>query len=124
MTFDGSAIDGFSRVQESDVLARPDANTFQLIPWHGHDEPVARVFCDIFNLDLTPFDGLPPPRAAPHTRAGPLGRYTFFASPEVEFFLFRRHRDRSVPPAEADRLGLVLRPHRADRSSDFAVEPC
>jgi glutamine synthetase len=57
MTFDGSAIDGFSRVQESDVLARPDANTFQLLPWHGHghvglngDGPeaqVARVFCDV-----------------------------------------------------------------------------
>ena len=39
MTFDGSAIDGFSRVQESDVLARPDANTFQLLPWHGHGQP-------------------------------------------------------------------------------------
>ena len=38
MTFDGSAIDGFSRVQESDVLARPDANTFQLLPWHGHGQ--------------------------------------------------------------------------------------
>ena len=59
MTFDGSAIDGFSRVQEADVLARPDANTFQLIPWHGYDDPVARVFCDIFNLDLTPFEGCP-----------------------------------------------------------------
>src|SRR5271167_3175023 len=57
MTFDGSAIDGFSRVQEADVLARPDANTFQLLPWHGHGGPsvngempaaqVARVFCDI-----------------------------------------------------------------------------
>src|SRR5947209_19153257 len=50
MTFDGSAIDGFSRVQESDVLARPDANTFQLLPWHGHaqagsalDPPDAQV---------------------------------------------------------------------------------
>ena len=43
MTFDGSTIDGFSRVQESDVLAMPDAKTFQLLPWHGHDEPVARV---------------------------------------------------------------------------------
>ena len=65
MTFDGSAIDGFSRVQESDVLARPDANTFQLLPWHGHgrrasttaEAQVARVFCDIVNLDGTPVPG-------------------------------------------------------------------
>ena len=65
MTFDGSAIDGFSRVQESDVLARPDANTFQLLPWHGHSHPgsigetppeaqVARVFCDVVDLPMPP----------------------------------------------------------------------
>src|ERR1700726_1900386 len=42
MTFDGSAIDGFSRVQESDVLARPDANTFQLLPWHGRGHGSSR----------------------------------------------------------------------------------
>ena len=60
MTFDGSAIDGFSRVQESDVLARPDPKTFQLLPWHpATSAPVARVFCDIFNLDGTPFEGCP-----------------------------------------------------------------
>src|SRR3984957_19209053 len=55
MTFDGSAIDGFSRVQEADVLARPDPKTFQLLPWHDDDDTVARVFCDIANLDGTPF---------------------------------------------------------------------
>src|ERR1700690_4418793 len=59
MTFDGSAIDGFSRVQESDVLARPDPETFQLLPWHAADVPVARVFCDLSNLDGTPFEGCP-----------------------------------------------------------------
>lgn len=71
MTFDGSAIDGFSRVQESDVLARPDANTFQVLPWHGQghgqrdfhssgsDTQVARVFCDIVDLDGSPFQGDP-----------------------------------------------------------------
>ena len=59
MTFDGSAIDGFSRIQESDVLARPDVKTFQVLPWHPADVPVASVFCDIFNLDGTPFEGDP-----------------------------------------------------------------
>src|SRR2546430_15873410 len=47
MTFDGSAIDGFSRVQESDMLAIPDANTFGVLPWRGEGAPVARMFCDV-----------------------------------------------------------------------------
>ena len=59
MTFDGSSIDGFSRVQESDVLARPDPNSFELLPWADPTAPEARMFCDIFNLDGTPFEGDP-----------------------------------------------------------------
>src|ERR1700680_4363002 len=50
MTFDGSAIEGYSRVQESDMLAIPDANTFEILPWRGDDHPVARMFCDIHHL--------------------------------------------------------------------------
>src|SRR4051794_23870361 len=57
MTFDGSAIDGFSRVQESDMLAIPDANTFDVLPWRGEDAPPGRVF----------FDG-PAPHGAPVAR--------------------------------------------------------
>ncbi len=77
MTFDGSAIDGFSRVQESDVIALPDPTTFTLMP---SDPSVASVFCDIYNLDLTPFEGCPRNtlrRAL--DRAHKLG-YTFFCS--------------------------------------------
>ena len=59
MTFDGSAIDGFSRSRESDVLARPDLTTFQLLPWHESGEGVARVFCDIVNTDGSVFEGCP-----------------------------------------------------------------
>ena len=88
MTFDGSAIDGFSRVQEADVLARPDPKTFQLLPWHDDDSSVARVFCDIANLDGTPFSGDPR-----HTLRRTLERaraagYTFFVAPEIEYFYF------------------------------------
>jgi glutamine synthetase len=88
MTFDGSAIDGFSRVQESDVLARPDPKTFQLLPWHPDDIPVARVFCDLFNLDGSPFEGCPR-----HTLRRTLDRareqgFTFYAAPEIEYFYF------------------------------------
>ena len=57
MTFDGSAIDGFSRVQESDVLARPDAKTFQVVPAGPGGVPTARVFCDITDLNGEPFEG-------------------------------------------------------------------
>ncbi len=101
MTFDGSAIDGFSRVQESDVLARPDAKTFQLLPWHTGDVPVARVFCDLFNLDGTPFEGCPR-----HVLRRALDRarergFTFFASPEIEYFYFA-DADPSRPPVTLD----------------------
>ena len=50
MTFDGSAIEGYSRVQESDMLAFPDPNTFEILPWRGEAAPVARMFCDIKHL--------------------------------------------------------------------------
>ena len=90
MTFDGSAIDGFSRVQESDVLARPDLATFQLLPWHGDDdELVARVFCDIVNLDGTPFSGCPRHTLRRTLERASAAGYTFFAAPEVEYFYFR-----------------------------------
>ena len=59
MRFDGSAIDGFSRIQESDVLARPDARTFELLPWAERGETSARMFCDLTTLDGTPFAGDP-----------------------------------------------------------------
>ena len=58
MGFDGSSIEGFSRIQESDMIAMPDPATFQVIPWKP-EAPVARMFCDVFNPDGTPFDGDP-----------------------------------------------------------------
>jgi glutamine synthetase len=87
-TFDGSAVDGFSRVQESDVLLRPDPRTFQILPLRGDDDPVARVVCDITNLDGTPFDGDPRNvlrRAVDRAREK---GFTFFAAPELEYFYF------------------------------------
>ena len=88
MTFDGSAIEGFSRVQESDMLAKPDPETFQVLPWRDVDHPVARVFCDIKRLDGTPFAGDPR-----HVLRRALGKarekgFSFFAAPEMEYFYF------------------------------------
>src|SRR5437899_9595871 len=59
MSFDGSAIEGYSRVQESDMLAMPDPSTFEIVPWRGDDAPAARMFFDIRTLAGGPFDGDP-----------------------------------------------------------------
>ncbi len=88
MTFDGSTIDGFSRVQESDVLAMPDAKTFQLLPYMAEGTPVARVVCDVVNLDGSPFEGDPRHvlrRALERARS--MG-FSFFVAPELEYFYF------------------------------------
>src|SRR5919106_1340408 len=88
MGFDGSSIDGFSRIQESDMVAVPDPATFQLIPWKTEAE-VARMFCDVLNPDGSPFEG--DPRFVLKRqlkRAADLG-YTFYVGPELEFFYFR-----------------------------------
>ena len=97
MTFDGSAIDGFSRVQESDVLARPDPKTFQILPLTTEHTPVARVFCDIMNLDGAPFEGCPR-----HVLRRTLERarekgFSFYAAPELEYFYFKSHDPAQVP---------------------------
>ena len=91
--FDGSAIDGYSRVQESDVLAFPDANSFELLPWADAEEPTGRIFCDIRNLDGTPFEGDPRQILRRNLGAARERGYTFFTAPEVEFFYFRSIED-------------------------------
>src|SRR3954466_2802909 len=88
MQFDGSAIDGYSRVQESDVLAMPDANSFELLPWGLEDEPSARMFCDIANLDGTPFEGAPRQVLKRNLERARERGFTFYAAPEMEFFYF------------------------------------
>ena len=89
MTFDGSAIEGYSRVQESDMLAMPDASTFEILPWRGDDHAVARVFCDIQLLSGEPFDGDPRNVLRRNLDRASEHGYTFFAGPEIEYFYFR-----------------------------------
>ncbi len=90
MTFDGSAVDGFSRIQESDVLARPDPKTFQLLAWQadGGEAPVARVVCDVLNLDRSPFEGCPRQVLRRTLERASERGFSFYAAPEVEFFYF------------------------------------
>ena len=102
MTVDGSAVDGFSRVQESDVLARPDAKTFQILPWRSSEAPVARVFCDVANLDGTPFEGDPRHVLRRTLDAARLRGFSFYASADVEYFYFGGV-DGQVEPQPLDR---------------------
>ncbi|MEY2522080.1 MAG: glutamine synthetase, partial [Ilumatobacteraceae bacterium] len=92
MTFDGSSIDGFGRTLESDVLAMPDANTFEVLPWgddtKGNRATEARVFCDIHNLDGTAFEGDPRQVLRRNLQTAHERGYTFFVAPDIEFFYF------------------------------------
>ena len=88
MTFDGSSIDGFSRIQEADVLAIPDPNTFEVLPWGDPKAVEARVFCDIHNLDGTPFEGDPRQVLRRNLGVAHEQGYSFYVAPDIEFFYF------------------------------------
>jgi glutamine synthetase len=88
MGFDGSSIEGFARIEESDMVAMPDPTTCQFLPWRPKDRPVLRMFCDIHLPDGSPYVGDPRyvlKRAL--ERAAAIG-YEFFVGPELEFFYF------------------------------------
>ncbi|MCL2089750.1 MAG: type I glutamate--ammonia ligase [Micrococcales bacterium] len=87
--FDGSAIEGLTRVYEADMIAHPDPSTFQLVPWRGEEHSTGRMFCDLF----TP-DGEPSLADSRQVLRRTLGRaaeqgFTFYTHPEVEFYLFQ-----------------------------------
>jgi len=87
--FDGSSIEGFARIDESDMIAMPDPATFQPLPWRPRERGVARMFCDILHPDGTPFEGDPRHVLKRQLkRANDLG-FTFYVGPELEFFYFK-----------------------------------
>jgi glutamine synthetase len=102
MTFDGSAIEGYSRVQESDMLAVPDANTFDIVPWRGDDAPVARMFCDVQHLSGDPFEGDPRFVLKRNLDRAREKGFTFYAGPEIEFFYFESETN----PVPLDHAGF------------------
>ncbi len=89
MTFDGSTIEGYSRIQESDMLAKPDPNTFELLPTDDPDAAVARMFCDVCLFSGEPFDGDPRAVLKRNLERAREKGFTFFVGPEMEFFYFR-----------------------------------
>ena len=119
--FDGSAVEGLTRVFESDMLLMPDASTFQLLPWRSNEDPVARMFCDVL---------MPDGRPAPSDPRGVLERvveraadagFRVMMHPEIEFYLLRQ----PVTPRAygARRSGGLFRPRRA-RGLQRLPPPC
>lgn len=93
MGFDGSSIEGFARIEESDMIAKPDPTTFQLVPWRSGERPVARMICDILQPDGTPYPG-DPRYAFKRLLAKVMEKgYTFLVGPELEYFYFEDHTD-------------------------------
>lgn len=112
--FDGSSIQGFARIAESDMQLHPDLDTFALIPWDT-DVPTARVICDVHLPTGEPFSG-DPRHVLKRTlaEAAALG-YEYYTGPELEFFLFKPHSDGSLLPLQPhDRAGYF------DVSTDMA----
>jgi glutamine synthetase len=93
MGFDGSSIKGFARIDESDVLARPDSVTFQLVPWRPKEKAVARMFCDILNPDGSPYEGDPRYVLKRNLEKLEEAGHTFYVGPELEYFYFRSSKD-------------------------------
>lgn len=90
MMFDGSSIEGFVRIEESDMYLYPDLSTWMIFPWESEHGKVARLICDIYNPDGTPFAGDPRgnlKRALKHMQE--MGFTAFNLGPEPEFFLFK-----------------------------------
>ena len=103
--FDGSAIEGFARVYESDMLAKPDPSTFQILPWRDQGPATARMFCDIVMPDGSP--SYADPRFVLKrtlSRAAEKG-FTFYTHPEIEFYLFKDAPQDGTPPVPVDHSG-------------------
>ncbi|MBM3700873.1 MAG: glutamine synthetase [Actinobacteria bacterium] len=96
MGFDGSSIEGFSRIEESDVIALPDPGTFQVLPWSSSENGVARMFCDVMQPDGSNFEG-DPRYVLKRTlkKAADLG-YTYYVGPELEFFYFKSDKSPDI----------------------------
>ena len=102
---DGSSIEGFVRIQESDQYLRPDLDTFTVLPWRPQQGKVARLICDVYNPDGTPFVG--DPRGVLKRvlkKAADMG-YTFNVGPECEFFLFQTDEEGKPTTATNDEAG-------------------
>ncbi|TCL76317.1 glutamine synthetase [Hydrogenispora ethanolica] len=103
--FDGSSIEGFTRVEESDMILQPDLNSFAIFPWRPREGSVARFICDIYTPENKPFEGDPRYVLQKVIReAADLG-FTVNVGPECEFFLFKSNEDGTPSTVTHDKGG-------------------
>jgi len=89
MGFDGSSIKGFARIDESDMIARPDPTTFVILPWRPAERAVARMFCDIYEPDGSPYKGDPRYILKVNLEKAKQKGFTLYVGPELEYFYFK-----------------------------------
>jgi glutamine synthetase len=100
--FDGSSVEGFARIQESDMRLMPDMDTYAVLPWSPVDSRRARIFCDIFLPDGSPFSGDPRGILKRVLESIKARGWTFNVGPEPEFFPFKRNGPASIHPVPHD----------------------
>ena len=114
--FDGSSMEGFARVAESDMHLVPDLATFAVLPWLAGEEATARLICNVFTPDGQPFLGDPRAVLANVLKKAEAMGFNYFAGPEVEFFLLQPDADGGiVPPRPLDRASYFDLPHQRPR---------
>ncbi|UFU04861.1 type I glutamate--ammonia ligase [Ruania halotolerans] len=103
--FDGSSIEGLSRVSESDLILRPDPSTFQILPWRGGKHGTARMFCDILTPDGEPSAADPRNVLKRSLAVAADAGFTFYTHPEIEFYLFKALESETDPLIPIDNAG-------------------
>ncbi len=112
--FDGSAIEGFTRVYEADMIVQPDASTFQVLPWRGDNPGTARMFADILMPDGTPSMTDPRHVLKRALNAAADDGFTFYTHPEIEFYLFKEPYEPGTAPVPVDQAGYFDHVARGD----------
>lgn len=105
MMFDGSSIEGFARIEESDMYLKPDLDTFVIFPWRPQTGKVARFICDVYRPDGTPFEGCPRYILKKTLKEAKDMGYEFNVGNELEFFLFKVDEDGNPTTITNDRAG-------------------
>lgn len=100
--FDGSSVEGFARIQESDMRLKPDIDTYAVLPWSPENMRRARLFCNIYNPDGTPFAGDPRGNLSRQLAALEERGMRLMVGSEPEFFLFRRNGSSDIHPVPHD----------------------
>ena len=103
---DGSSIKGFRSIETSDMFFHPDINSFQILPWRSKDGGnAARLICDIYNSDGTPFEGCPRCNLKRVMKAAEKMGFSMNIGPEAEFFLFSKDKDGNITTSTQDHAG-------------------